>query len=112
MDYSVPLHHGTIAAHTAGSDLEAPFSECETVASHMKLTLHDVVQTCLTYIDRSNVAYGALQFKGDLHLNDQEYGLGAGAYILPGPLFCLGHYKYCLLDQHVIPGGNVRLRDA
>ena len=36
------------------------------------------VQTCLTYIDRSNVSYGALQFRGDLHLNDAEYGLGAG----------------------------------
>ena len=32
----------------------------------------------LTYIDRSNVSFGSLQFKGDLHLTSAEYGLGAG----------------------------------
>ncbi|CAL5224155.1 g6792 [Coccomyxa viridis] len=40
------------------------------------------ITTCLTYIDRSNVSYGALQFRGDLHLNDAEYGLGAGIFSL------------------------------
>ena len=37
-----------------------------------------VMQTTLTYIDRSNVSYAALQFKPDLHLSNTEYGLGAG----------------------------------
>jgi hypothetical protein len=36
-----------------------------------------VLQT-LTYIDRSNVSFAALQFKGDLHLTTEQFGLGAG----------------------------------
>jgi hypothetical protein len=42
-----------------------------------------VMQTTLTYIDRSNVSYAALQFKGDLHLDNASYGLGAGKEFFP-----------------------------
>ncbi len=32
----------------------------------------------LTYIDRSNVSFASLQFKSDLGLSAEQYGLGAG----------------------------------
>lgn len=41
----------------------------------------------LTYIDRSNVSFASLQFKGDLHLTAQQFGLGAGVLSLPNMLF-------------------------
>ena len=31
-----------------------------------------------TYLDRSNLSFSALSFKRDLHLNNAQYGLGAG----------------------------------
>ena len=48
------------------------------------------MQTTLTYIDRSNVSYAALQFKPDLHLSNTEYGLGAGELA----------YAHCLRHDH------------
>lgn len=35
----------------------------------------------LTYIDRSNVSFASLQFKPDLGLTAEQYGLGAGAHL-------------------------------
>ncbi len=37
----------------------------------------------LTYIDRANVSFAALQFKGDLHLSTQQLGLGLGTMMIP-----------------------------
>ena len=36
----------------------------------------------LTYIDRSNVSFASLQFRGDLGLTAGEYGLGAGIFYI------------------------------
>ncbi|BDA46973.1 Putative tartrate transporter [Coccomyxa sp. Obi] len=43
--------------------------------------------TTFTYIDRSNVAFASLDFKSDLHLSAEEYGLGAGIFYIGYAVF-------------------------
>ena len=35
-----------------------------------------------TYIDRSNLAFAAFQFKADIHLSNSVYGLGASIFFV------------------------------
>ena len=35
-----------------------------------------------TYIDRSNLAFAAFQFKADLHISNSVYGLGASIFFV------------------------------
>ena len=52
----------------------------------------------LTYIDRSNVSFASLQFRGDLGLTAGEYGLGAG-------IFYIGYAAFQVLFLNAQTGG-------
>ena len=52
----------------------------------------------LTYIDRSNVSFASLQFRGDLGLTAGEYGLGAG-------IFYIGYAAFQVLPLNAQTGG-------
>ena len=77
---SVLLLESFAALHTTLTDIDNADSISDSILSG----LFAAVQTTLTYIDRSNVSYAALQFKGDLHLDNASYGLGAGEAFCPG----------------------------
>ena len=62
------------------------------------LTLAACCSQTLTYIDRSNVSFASLQFRGDLGLTAGEYGLGAG-------IFYIGYAAFQVLFLNAQTGG-------
>jgi MFS transporter, ACS family, phthalate transporter len=86
------LKHATVHAGAAESHLKI-ISEgsVDEAALFRKITLRLIpfllIAYVLCYIDRSNVSFAYLRFKGDVGLTDAAYGLGAGIFYLGYVIF-------------------------
>src|SRR5262249_54461575 len=96
---SKSLHHGPLRLEkpwmhnsfetAAGANPLAPTSHFDLESKIVtKLTWRLVpflfVLYVVAYLDRINVGFAALQMQQQLHLNDTEYGLGAGIFFFVG----------------------------